>query len=313
MILRCALILALSLFTITPRAIAAGDESIAAIVNNDAISSSDVAARTKLMIASSGIPDSPETRSRMRSQVLNTLIEEKLMVQAAVENNIVLTQQDIDEGFLNIAKNNNFTPEQFRTILNQQGIQIKTLEDQIRSQISWSRLAQSKLRSQVVVSNFDIQTSINRLKSKAGTTQYLASEIFLPIENPDNEGEALKLAEKLHQEITKNKAPFPAVAAQFSQGSSATRGGDMGWVQGDQLAPEIQSALSSLKEGAVSQPVRAGDGVYILLLRKISEVKEEDIPSEDDIFSRLGTEQLERLARRYLLDLKAKAFIEKRA
>ena len=56
------------------------------------------------------------------------------------------------------------------------------------------------------------------------------------------------------------------VRKQSEEPMSAERGGDLGWLREDQLAPGVRDAISSLKEGAISEPVRIQDGWHLLKL-----------------------------------------------
>ena len=62
-------------------------------------------------------------------------------------------------------------------------------------------------------------------------------------------------------------AEFAAVARQFSQGSSAYQGGDVGWALVDQLEPGIAAVVNAMEVGALSPPIAAAGGYYLLLLR----------------------------------------------
>ena len=61
-------------------------------------------------------------------------------------------------------------------------------------------------------------------------------------------------------------APFPVVAAQFSQSQSALQGGDLGWVQPNQLDPQVARVVSEMPPGAVSDPIDVPGGVEIVTL-----------------------------------------------
>jgi peptidyl-prolyl cis-trans isomerase SurA len=61
-------------------------------------------------------------------------------------------------------------------------------------------------------------------------------------------------------------ARFSAVAQQFSQSATAAVGGDMGWLRPDQLPPELASAVTPLKAGELSAPIRTNSGYYVLLV-----------------------------------------------
>jgi peptidyl-prolyl cis-trans isomerase SurA len=290
----------------------AKDEGIAAVVNSDAITFSDVEDRLKLMIVSSGMPYNDDIRNRLRAQVLNMLVDESLQVQEARAAGIDVTPEEIDSGFATIAKNNNMEADQFRSILSRSGIRIGTMRDQIRAQIAWGKVVQKKLRPQVDVTDRDIDERQQFLESSLGKSQYQLAEIFLPVETMAQDAETLTLAQRLVREIMQNKAPFQKVAAQFSQGASAARGGDLGWIQDGQLPDPLNALISSMNEGDLSQPTRSLTGYHILLLRGKRQIEQVNLPTRDQIMAQIGNERLDRLQRRYLMDLKAEAFVERR-
>ena len=137
-------------------------------------------------------------------------------------------------------------------------------------------------------------------------------EIFLAIDEPDEQSNVRKLASQFHSELSNGRVPFQRLASQVSQSSSAARGGDLGWVQEGQLPPEIETSLRTLDEKELSNPIHTINGYYIVFLLEKRLIKEENIPSRDDLKQKIGFERLDRMARQYLLDLKADSFIEQR-
>ncbi len=294
-------------------ALAAGrSETIAAVVNDDAITWSDVNERTRLVMLSSGMPNNAEIRQRLQNQVLNMLVEERLMIQEAARNEIAVTDQEVEGGFAAIAKQNNMDISKFREFLRAQNAPVRAMEHQIRAQVAWSKVIQGKLRPQVSVNDREIDAMLERMRGNGGKTEYMVSEILLPVGGPREEADVRQLAERLTQEMIGGKAPFAKVAAQFSQSSTAARGGDLGWVQEGQLAPDFDELLKQMNEGDLTEPVRTASGYQILLLKKKRIIDATVMPSRDEIMQRIGLERLDRLQRRHLLDLKSEAFIEYR-
>ncbi len=287
-------------------------ESIAAVVNNDAITATDLEERLRLLMISSGIPNSKETRERLMPQVMNMLIDEQLMMQEAKRANIAVTDEEVNAGFAKLAEQNGMPPEQFRQVVRQSGVPTRAMDRQIKSQIAWGRLVQQKIRPTVVVNDLEVDSMLERLRKNIGKEEYLVGEIFLPVDTPTDEPQVSQLAQKLTREMVEGKVPFPRVAAQFSQSASSKRGGDMGWVEADQFPTEIVEVLGRMNEGDLSEPVKTLAGYYIVTLRKKRTITEESIPSRDEMFFRLGNERLERAQRSHLLNLKSSAFIERR-
>lgn len=302
----------LCVFISLPVRVQAMSEQIAAVVNQDAISISDLNDRMRLIISSSGLASTPEIMNKLSQQVVNSLIEEQIKMQEAQRLEIEVKEEDIQRGFATIAEQNKLTAEQFEEVLKRSGINKATMERQIRAQIAWTKIVQSVVRSQVSVTPKDVEDALERQRANKGRVEYLVAEIFLPMENPSEANDAQQLAQKLVGQIKSGQAPFFRVAQEFSRAAGATNGGDLGWVQEGQLVKEVDDVLKDMKKETVSAPIRSSNGFHILYLRNKRQVSEDTIPSADEMRGIIGNQRLERAQRRYYQDLKASAFIENR-
>lgn len=290
----------------------AQQSSIVAVVNEDAISRADMMDRMKLSIISAGLPDTPEIRQKLLPQVLNGLIEERLMMQEAARNKISVGPADVQQGFEVLAKQNNMPIERFNEIMKGQGVPKRTLDQQIEAQIAWSRVIQDIIKPQIEITDKDIQDRIERLSGGVGKSQYLASEIFLPVDEPSREADVRALAARLVSEIRDKKAPFQRVAAQFSAAAGGAQGGTLGWVQEGQLSEDLDRILPTLQDGGISEPIKTADGYHILMVQSRRALTRENLPPREQIINQIGMERLDRMQRRLLSDLKGSAFIDQR-
>ncbi len=290
----------------------ANQEGIAIVVNEDVITFGELNDRYVLTLVSSRLPDSQETRMRLIPQILGGLVEEQLKFQEATREEIEITDQEVEQGFAQIATQNKIPPEKFKEVLTQSGVNVATMERQVKSQLLWSKVVGKKLRPKVNVSENDIDNTLNRIKNNIGKTEFLTSEIFLPIETPSQEAQIIDLANNLVEQIRTKQAPFFRVAQQFSRAPGAPQGGDLGWIQDGQLSSELTYALQNLQVGQVSNPIRAIGGVHILALRDKRIVSDDTTPSREQIKYDLTLQQIDRLQQRLLMDLKSAAFIESR-
>jgi len=288
------------------------NEGIAAVVNDEPITMSDVVERMKLLIASSGMPNNADMQQRMKGQVINMLIEETLQSQEANKLGVKVTPEDIDGGFSTIAQNNRTDKEKFKAMLTHDGISLRTMEKQIRAQLGWGKVVMRKIRPTIDVTETDIDARMQMMKSRVGKTQYSLAQIYLPVDANAQDAETLALAQKLLAEINKNPASFQQIAFQFSQEAASARGGDLGWVQNGDLPDAVDAAVAQMKEGTVSSPIRSLTGYHIVLLRGKKAVTEADLPTRDAVLEQIGNERLDRAQRRYLNDLKSAAFVDRR-
>lgn len=259
-------------------------ERIAAVVNEDVISTTAVDARVRLGLLASGLAPTAENIDRVRPQVLRGLIDERLRLQEADRLNLVVEGDDISAQVADIAQQNGLTADQFVGLMDRAGVPLWTLEEQIRAQLAWNQLVSRRVLPTVRIGEEEIDETITRLQASQGTPEYLLANIFLAVDNPANEAEVAAFAQQIVEEIG-NGAPFGAVARQFSDGVGAAAGGDMGWVLQGQLEPALDEALPRLTPGQVSDPIRGVGGYHILLLRQ---QRQASVPDVLDTIIRLG-------------------------
>ncbi len=287
-------------------------EKIAAVVNEDVITRSDVENRMELVLSSANIQGQVEVRDRIKRQVLSQLVEETLRLQIMEEENIEVPENEVRAEVMDIAKRNKTSYEGFLSILEMQGINPNTLLRKIRTEIGWARFVQEKLGPQVRVSQADVENEMQALRENIGRSQFLVAEIFLPVQSPEEEDETEKLARQLLAQMVDKGESFPMLATRFSQSATAARGGDLGWIRQGQLNAKLDNVLQKMEPGQISPPVRDDDGYYIFYLRDVREIKEENLPPQRMIQNSIANERLQKLQDKYMLDLKSSAFIELR-
>src|SRR6516165_6073125 len=129
---------------------------IAAVVNDEVISVGDLQSRLKMVMLSSNFPDSQETRQRIASQVLRTIVDEKLQMQEAKRQNVTATEGEIKKAISQIAKQNNLQPDQLDAALKAHGIDRASLVDQLTASIVWAKLVRRLVSQTNVVSEDEI-------------------------------------------------------------------------------------------------------------------------------------------------------------
>lgn len=244
-------------------------ESVAAVVNDEVISTWDVRQRSLLILIGAGIEPSAEALDEVRAQALRSLIDERLQIQEAAGDpwNITVTEEQIDNAFDGLARDNQLTAEQLQAQLIASGVSPLTVREQLRAEIAWRRLVGGRFSSRVRIPEVRINDTLQRIAANAAKPQNLVSEILLPAETPEDLAAAEAFGQRLINEMRQG-APFPLVARQFSGAPTAASGGDLGWLAQGELRPELQAVVDRLQPGQISVPVRGPGGVYILALRE---------------------------------------------
>lgn len=247
-------------------------ESVAAVVNDDIISTYDLAMRMRLLIATSGIQPTEQNIAQFQREALVSLVDERLQIQELRRQEreqkfqIVATDEEINEEIADMARGNNMSADQFIASLAGQGIAISTLKEQIRAQVSWQRWIRGRYGSRLRIGDDQVKAMQQRMEAAASKPQYQISEVFLDAGRVGGMETAMNGARQLVTQMQQG-APFPAVARQFSASATAANGGDAGWVTPGEMPAEVDAALEMMRPGQLSQPIPVRDGVYIIYLR----------------------------------------------
>jgi peptidyl-prolyl cis-trans isomerase SurA len=186
-------------------------------------------------------------------------------MQEAKKQNVTATDEEIKKAISQIAKQNNMQPDQLDAVLKAHGIERDSLVEQLTASIVWAKLVRRLVSQTNMVSDEEIDDASRRLKETANEPQSRVAEIFLAVDNPQQDDEMRRLAERLIEQM-KSGARFSAVAQQFSQSPTAAVGGDLGWLRPEQLSPDLAKAVAQMRPGELSPPIRSGAGYYLVLV-----------------------------------------------
>ncbi|MCH8521855.1 peptidylprolyl isomerase [Glycocaulis sp.] len=238
-------------------------EGIAAIVNDQPITTFDVRDRMRLILSSAGIQPTEDVLVQVQEQAMRSLIEEALQLQTARRFEVPVSEEEVDEAIADIAARNGITVEEIRLDLEQSGVSIDTLRQQLRAEIAWSYLVSGRYRSRIRVTDAQIDTALERLAESASQTQYRVAEIMVNLPASGDESVAEQRMAAVYNALEQG-APFPAIASQFSDAPTAATGGDAGWLSAGQMRPQVAQMIQQMPVGSISNPIRVPGGYMIV-------------------------------------------------
>ncbi len=249
-------------------------DGIAATVGDNSISDFELEQRVTLFFATSGFKPTGDDLKRARKMQLDQLIDEHLQMSEAAKRHITVSPLEVDKRLDEWAKRQNTNVKDLTEALAKAGSSIEVVRQQQIASIAWGKTVYSEFGDNVVVTPAMVDDTMRRDSEGASKTHYRVMEIYLPV---DNLGDAAKDAEvkkqidDINAKVRAGNVLFRNLAQQYSRDPSAAAGGDIGWVYDGQLDPDLNAALATMRNGELSQPVRAKGGWYLLGLQERQE------------------------------------------
>ncbi len=289
-------------------------EEIIAIVNDDIITFSQYKeyhdSLYQMLRAQLQGEEFEKQYSRMKGEILDSMITDLLLLQLAKEKRLNVTEQ-VRATIEQIKKENHIeSDEQLRRELNRQGMDYEQWLKQLEENFLRQALVFTEVDRSIVIED---SQSVNYYKSHSEEfvepEEYKLRAIYL---SSDERGkEELQTLMKEIENKTKAGDDFGALAGQYSDGPIRESQGDLGTLKKGELDATLQAAIASLKPGETAAWVQAKAGWYLLKLegkkdsrlKSFEEVKQE---IEEKIFSEMRTQKL----KEFLKEIKKKSYIK---
>src|SRR5438067_5970812 len=306
------------LFSLLPfAAFAEIKDRIAAVVNGQPITLSEVEERVQPELARAAAgPAGDAQRKELLHQALEQLIDERLVESEATSLGIEVTEDDIQRGVEQLARQNNLEPAQFREVLQQQGISLETVRDSLKRQQLVLRLLQYKVKPRKVTDE-EVQAAYSSM-NKSAEFEVRARDIFIraPDGSTPQQQEAAQVKADAALRRIRAGETFAKVARDLSDGPTAKEGGDMGWFRRGQLIGAIEQPAFSLEPGQVSGLVRTGGetgGYHIVMVEGRRAVPAKPLAEvQEELRNRLANESVMKEREHYLAQLRRTAQIDEK-
>jgi peptidyl-prolyl cis-trans isomerase SurA len=249
--------------------LAAEVDRIVAIVNSEAITLSQLRERTAL--ARSNLKkqavDIPPANILER-QVLEHMIVDRAQLQKAREASIRIDEAMIDRAIESIAANNRISVAELRASIERDGISWSKYRDDLRGELTISRLHASEVNSQVNVSEAEIDNFLKNHPDVISGVEYRVAHIMLSVPENPNAAQMDALRSRADRVLSRLRQgeDFGKVAADSSDAPDNIRGGEIGWRDRERLPGFYADAVAKLKSGELSQPMLTASGLHIVKL-----------------------------------------------
>jgi peptidyl-prolyl cis-trans isomerase SurA len=272
-------------------------QSVRVTVNGEGITDTQIEQRLKLFQL--------EGRSG-RDAATNELIDEALMLQEAKRLGITVSENQVSDALLSVARNIRLSPERLREVLAAAGVNIDTLRNRLRAAIAWQQVAGQVISQRVQISELELDQKASTMVQETTSYDYVLKEVLFLTTGG-------RSASSRTNEANRYRRSFAGCdsAVQLSLSYTDAAVVDLGRRHATQLPSAIATELAGLNVGGITKPRVVDNGVSMLAV--CSKASARDLTFiKDQIRSEQGNAALEREAANYLAELRNKANITRR-
>ena len=256
-----------------PKSSAETLDGIAAVVNDDVILVSDVEEQLFLFLQQANArPDSSEIDT-LRRQVLDQLINEKLVVAEAKKQGITVTDAELNrdvDAALDDARRRFPNEAAFQEQLRKENMTEDRLKEKYRADLRRRGMMQKLVQKQiphkpVTAAEAEAYFKANTAKFPKVPAECRLSVIQIPVEADSATTAAARAKAVAARKRILAGEKFAKVAAEVSDDpNSARSGGDLGFFTRGTMEPALEAAAFGIKIGQLSDVVRTPYGWHVL-------------------------------------------------
>ena len=205
----------------------------------------------------------------LEKQILERLITDSLQLQMAAQTGLKVDDTQLDKTLERIAAQNKMTVDEFKTVLEKDGVPIRKFREDIRSDITIARLREREVDNKLTISEGEIDNYLTTQANRGEEQdEFEISHILIrtPEDASPEDLQKVKIKiDDMYKQLN-GGASFTQVSAAFSDAPNALEGGGMGWKAGAQLPALFLEIIKPMQTGEISKPIRSPNGFHVLKL-----------------------------------------------
>jgi peptidyl-prolyl cis-trans isomerase SurA len=287
-------------------------DRIVALVNDDVITLAELESQARAFIDQDASDD--KRRAVLRT-ALDQLIADKLVQQQIKESHLEVSDDEVERAIDDIARQNKLSRDELKDAVESRGMTYAQYRADFEKQLLRWKLIDQKVRSRVVIPESDVRAEWERIVSLEKRERMVKLwHLFFRWGEDATAKEKARVLERAREArarvLGKDTETFAAVAREVSEGPTATGGGDLGWLAGSNLLPELTRAVATMQIKDLSEPIDTPNGVHVILLEDAK--LKDPTPFADmrpQLHQRLYQEEIERQMKGWVDELRRDAAI----
>ena len=245
-------------------------DRIIAVVNDEAITAFELRGRMAMVerqLRSQNVQ--LPAQDVLEQQLLERMIVDRVQIQFAKDTGLRISDVELDGAIRRIADGNKLSLPEFRKALEKDGVAWVKFREEIRDEMTLSRLRDREVESRIVISEGEIDNYLaNPQQEAVASIEVNISHLVIRIPEQASADQLMRIGARAKKALDQIKRgdDFAKVAASYSDAPDGLSGGSMGLRPIDRLPSLYAEAVQKLKVGDVSEILRSPAGFHIIKL-----------------------------------------------
>ena len=240
-------------------------------VGNKAITTLDVMNEIKVILILNNMSYDDQKRDELHKMAITSIIKRSVKeIEINKYDFLEYNENDFINELTKLANNINMDLETLKKICNSNELNFSIVENQMKTELLWNSLIFYLYKNRISINLNEIDKQLKLSQNKNEIEEFLISEIVLKrVENDKVKSRIEEITSQIETE------GFEAVAMKSSISNSATKGGDLGWLNENQISKKFRSNIINTPIGSLAEPILINEGILIFKLRDKRKVKNE--------------------------------------
>ncbi|KKO44892.1 peptidylprolyl isomerase [Arsukibacterium ikkense] len=262
-------------------------DRIAAIVDNSVVLKSDiddVVNRVKRNAQAQG--QTLPSDQALRTQATERLILTSLQLQLAQRMGLQISDAQLDDTIRNIARGENLSLEAFRRQVEAEEGDYERFREKLREEIITGEVVRGNVQRRIYISPQEVDSLLRLMEEQGAVSEeYNLGHILIALPSQATSEEINDVKDRADKvmELLQSGSDFRRIAIASSSGAKALEGGELGFMNINEMPTLFAESIRDKKKGDLIGPIRSGAGFHILT---IFDIRGENVAEIQEVHSR---------------------------
>ena len=240
-------------------------------VGDRAVTKLDIINEIKIIIILNNMSYSDDKREKLQEMAIKSIIKKNIKkIEISKNDFLKFSQNDLNNELSRLANRINLDVETLKNICITNELDFSIITEQIETELLWYSLIFNLYRNRLSINLNEIDEQLKLNQNKKEFEEFLISEIIVQSVEKD------KLKSKIEE--IKNQIEiegFENAAMNLSISQTAEKGGDLGWVNENEISKKFKSKILNTSIGNISEPILLKEGILFFKVRDKRKIKNE--------------------------------------